>query len=425
MLFDYFFRKLEFPPKYYYKQILHFYMKFGIIKERKSPPDRRVVFTPSGLTRLKSKHPEVEIAVETSDIRAFADQEYVDAGFNVVSDVSDCDVLFGVKEVPVEDLIPNKTYLFFSHTIKKQPYNQKLLRACLDKNIRLIDHETIVNANNIRLIGFGRYAGMVGAYNTIAAFGKKYDLFNLVPATTLNTKEDLIERLKRPVLPNVKILVTGKGKVGQGVVEILKGMKMKEVSSEAFLNKVFTYPVFCQIDVLDYNQRKDGEKLPVVDFYNNPQDYISDFEKYTKVTDIYIAGHFYGSGSPLILTQEMLKTHDNKIKVVGDISCDIDGPVATTIRSSTIEKPIYGYHPSTGEEVAFDHPAAVTVMAVDNLPCELPKEASEGFGSMMLDAVIDSFFNGDKDGILERATITQDGKLTPRFEYLQDYADNK
>lgn len=398
-------------------------MKFGIIKERKSPPDRRVVFSPAGLTRLKLMHPNVDIAVESSDVRAFLDTEYTDAGFNVVTDVSDCDVLFGVKEVPLDHLIANKTYLFFSHTIKKQPYNQKLLRACLDKNIRLIDHETIVNSNNIRLIGFGRYAGMVGAYNTIAAFGKKYDLFNLVPATSLNTKEDLIERLKRPVLPPVKILVTGKGKVGQGVIEILKGMKMKEVSSEAFLNKIFTHPVFCQIDVLDYNKRIDGQVLNAVDFYTNPQDYESDFEKYTKVTDIYMAGHFYGSGSPYILTQKMLNAFDNKIKVVGDISCDIDGPIASTIRSSTIEKPLYGYNPSTGKEVAFDHPTAITVMAVDNLPCELPKEASEGFGTMILDTVIDSFFNEDKDGILERGTITNNGKLTERFSYLEDYAN--
>ena len=400
-------------------------MKFGLIKERKSPPDHRVVFSPEGLKRLKATHTEVDLAVEASDVRAFSDQEYVDLGFDVVTDMSDCDVLFGVKEVPVDALIANKTYLFFSHTIKKQPYNQKLLRACLDKNITLIDHETIVDQNNIRLIGFGRYAGMVGVYNTIASFGKKYDLFNLVPASKLNGKTDLIERLKRPFLPPIKILVTGKGKVGQGVHEILKGMKMKEVSSEAFLNKTFSHPVFCQIDVLDYNNRKDGQVMGINDFYANPQDYISDFEKFTKVTDIYVAGHFYGNGAPAILTQQMLNAPDCKIKVVGDISCDVDGPIACTIRSSTITEPLYGYNPSTGLEVAFDHPAAITVMAVDNLPCELPKEASEGFGEMLLDNVIESFFNDDKDGILARAAITKNGQLTSRFAYLQDYADNK
>ncbi|UYW01813.1 NAD(P)-dependent oxidoreductase [Flavobacterium agricola] len=400
-------------------------MKFGLIKERKTPPDHRVVFSPEGLKRLKTTYPAVGIAVEASEVRAFSDQEYQDAGFQVVTNLNDCDVLFGVKEVPVDALIANKTYLFFSHTIKKQPYNQKLLRACLDKNITLIDHETLVDADNVRLIGFGRYAGMVGAYNALAAFGKKYDLYNLVPATKLHGKEDLIERLKRPFIPPIKIIVTGKGKVGNGVHEILKGMKMKEVSSDAFLNKTFTHPVFCQIDVLDYNIRKDGQKMGVTDFYNHPEDYVSDFEKFTKVADIFIAGHFYGNGAPAILTQAMLNAPDCKIKVVGDISCDVDGPIACTIRSSTIAEPLYGYNPSTGKEVPFDHPAAITVMAVDNLPCELPKEASDGFGTMFLDHVIESFFNDDKDGVLARAAITKNGKLTKRFAYLQDYADGK
>jgi len=400
-------------------------MKFGLIKERKSPPDHRVVFSPEGLQRLKETYTAVKIAVESSDVRAFADNEYHDLGFDVVTNLSDCDVLLGVKEVPVDALIPNKTYLFFSHTIKKQPYNQKLLRACLDKNITLIDHETLVDQNNNRLIGFGRYAGMVGAYNTLAAFGKKYDLFSLAPASKLNGKADLIERLKRPFLPPIKIIVTGKGKVGHGVHEILKGMKMKEVSSEAFLNKTFSHPVFCQIDVLDYNNRKDGNLIGISDFYQNPQEYLSDFEKFSKVADIFIAGHFYGTGAPAILTQQMLQAPDCKIKVVGDISCDVGGPIACTIRSSTIASPLYGYNPSTGQEIAFDHPAAITVMAVDNLPCELPKEASDGFGNMLLDNVIDAFFNDDKDGILERGTITKNGKLTPRFAYLQDYADGK
>ena len=400
-------------------------MKFGIIKERKSPPDHRVVFSPEGLKRLKATHTEVDIAVEASEVRAFTDNEYAALGFEVVTDMADCDVLFGVKEVPIDALLANKTYLFFSHTIKKQPYNQKLLRACLDKNITLIDHETIVDANSVRLIGFGRYAGMVGAYNTIAAFGKKYDLFSLTPASKLNGKLDLIERLKRPFLPPIKIILTGKGKVGAGMHEILKGMKMKEVSSEAFLNKTFSHPVFCQIDVLDYNIRKDGQVMGIADFYANPQEYVSDFEKFTKAADIYMAGHFYGAGAPAILTQKMLNAPDCKIKVVGDISCDVAGPIACTIRSSTIAQPLFGYNPSTGLEVNFDHPAAITVMAVDNLPCELPKEASEGFGDMILDNVIESFFNQDKDGILARASITKNGKLTPRFSYLQDYADGK
>lgn len=401
-------------------------MRFGIIKERKTPPDRRVVFTPEELVRLKNEHPEAVVRVESSDIRVFNDDAYKNLGIEVADDISDCDVFFGVKEIPVDYLIPNKKYFFFSHTIKKQPHNQKLLHAILEKNIELYDHETIVDANNKRLIGFGRYAGIVGAYNGFRAFGIKYDMFNIAKAETLQTQEDLVARLKRQVLPNIKVVLTGHGKVGMGAKEMLDGMKMKQVSPEDFLNKVYTQPVYTQIDVLDYNKRIDGTKADSNrDFYQHPEAYTSDFERFTKVADIFMAGHFHGNGSPDILTREMLNAPDNKIKVIADISCDVEGPIACTIRSSTIADPFYGYLPSTGEEVPYSHPGAVVVMAVDNLPCELPKDASEGFGEMFMEHVIPAFFNNDKDGILQRAKITENGKLTPRFAYLQDYADGQ
>ena len=400
-------------------------MKFGIIKERKNPPDRRVVFTPSELLKLKELYPQAEIKVESSDIRVFKDEEYAALGFEVTQDVSDCDVLIGVKEVPVDALIPNKKYFFFSHTIKKQAYNRKLLIACLEKNIELIDHETIVDATNHRLIGFGRYAGIVGAYNGFRAFGIKYDLFNLPKAETLPDKAALIERLRRPMLPPIKIVLTGHGKVGMGAKEILDAMKIKQVTPEDFLNKTFDKPVYTQIDVLDYNKRIDGEAASKLDFYENPGEYESDFERFTKVADIFMAGHFYGNGAPVILTREMLNAPDNKIKVIADISCDVNGPIESTLRASTIAEPLYGYYPSEGTEVDINHPGAIVVMAVDNLPCELPKDASEGFGEMFLTHVIPAFYNGDKDGILQRAKITENGKLTERFQYLQDYVAGK
>lgn len=400
-------------------------MKFGIIKERKNPPDRRVVFSPDELTRLKQQHQNVTVKVERSDIRVFTDSEYENLGIELSDDVSDCDILFGVKEVPVENLIPNKSYFFFSHTIKKQPYNQKLLQAILDKKIDLYDYETIVDENNRRLIGFGRYAGIVGAYNGIRAFGIKFELFKLPKAETLSGKEALITHLKRVVLPPLKFVITGTGKVGNGVKEILDAIKIKEVSVENYLTKNYTQPVYTQIDVLDYNKRKDGQVLDCTDFYNNPTEYISDFERFTKVSDIYISGHFHANEAPVILTRDMLQSKDCKIKVVADVSCDVNGPIACTLRSSTIAEPLYGYFPNEDKEVEVFHPAAIVVMAVDNLPCELPKDASEGFGEMMLEHVIPAFFNNDKDGILQRAKITENGKLTPRFSYLQDYVDGK
>ena len=399
-------------------------MKFGIIKERKNPPDRRVVFTPMELVRLKTEHPGVQIKVESSDIRVFSDQQYKDFGIEVVDDVADCDVLFGVKEVPITALIPNKKYFFFSHTIKKQLHNQQLLKAVLDKKIDLYDHETIVDANNKRLIGFGRYAGIVGAYNGIRAFGIKFELFNLPKANTLESKSDLISKLRRSVLPPIKIVVTGHGKVGNGAKEILDAMKIKQVTIENFLSKTYAEPVYVQLDVLDYNKRKDGKPSDKNDFYNNPTNYTSNFERFTKVSDIFMAGHFYANDAPEILSRQMLMANDCKIKVVADISCDVYGPIACTIKATTIAEPLFGYLPIENKEVDVFHPAAIVVMSIDNLPCELPKDASEGFGEMFMEHVVPAFFNGDRDGILQRAKITENGKLTKRFEYLQDYADD-
>ncbi len=398
-------------------------MIFGLLKERKNPPDRRVVFSPQALLDLKSQYPEVTIKVESSELRVFSDDSYRNAGFEVTHDLSDCDVLFGVKEVPMATLIPNKTYLFFSHTIKKQPYNRALLQAILEKNITLIDHETLVDANHVRLIGFGRYAGIVGAYNAFRAFGIKYDLFHLVKAETLTSQNELIARLKRPYLPPIKIVLTGKGKVAMGAKEMLDAMKIKEVTVTDFLTKTYTNPVYVQLDVLDYNKRNDGQTLSHQDFYLHPKAYSSDFERFTKVADIFIAGHFYAHEAPVILTQAMLQSPSNRLKVVADISCDIQGPIACTLRASTIADPFYGYLPNENREVSYTHPASVLVMAVDNLPCELPKEASEGFGQLVLNDVIPAFFNGDKEGILARAKITENGQLTPRFNYLADYVN--
>jgi len=400
-------------------------MKFGIVKERKSPPDRRVVFTPQEIVRLQEHYPEAAGKVESSDIRIFTDEEYIDLGISVTTDLNDCDVLFGVKEIPVDALIPNKKYFFFSHTIKKQPYNRKLLQAILEKNIELYDHETIVDANFRRLIGFGHYAGIVGAYNGFRGFGIKFDLFNLPKAETLKSQADLLARLKRQTLPNLKIVVTGFGKVGMGIKEMLDGMKIKEVGVDDFLNKNFSSPVYTQIDVLDYNKRLDGKVLNNKDFYQNPQEYTSNFERFSKVADMFIAGHFHGNGAPDILTNEMLNASDCKIKVVADVSCDVAGPIACTLKASTIADPFFGYLPFENKEVPYTHPGSILVMSVDNLPCELPKDASQGFGEMFMQHVIPAFFNGDKDGILQRAKITENGKLTPRFQYLQEYVDRK
>lgn len=396
-------------------------MKFGIIQECKNPPDRRVVLSPQLCQSVLQKHPEAEIIVEPSPIRVFSDDEYRETGIEVAPKMEECDVLLGVKEVPIEALIPNKKYFFFSHTIKKQPYNRDLLRAILKKNIELYDHEVITNHKGQRLVAFGRYAGIVGAYNGVRAYGLKYAMFELPKAEDLKDQKALIAELNKIKLPNIKILLTGKGRVGNGAKEMLDAMKLKRVNVAEYLSEEFNEPVYCQIDASEYNKRKDGVRGNKADFFENPGEYKSNFFRFAKVTDMYIAGHFYGEGAPYLYTREDAKHPDFKIKVVADISCDIDGPVATTIQPSTIADPIYGYHPQSESVVDYLNPEAIAVMAVDNLPAELPRDASDGFGEAFAKHVIPAFFNGDKDGILERARMTSDGKLTERYAYLEDY----
>ena len=396
---------------------------FGIIKERKHPTTHRVVFTPQGLKEAVEQFPKALFIVECSDVRTFKDEAYHELGFQVQNDMSSCDVLIGVKEVPIEALIPDKKYFFFSHTIKKQAYNRDLLRAILEKNIEFYDHETIVDKSGRRLIGFGRYAGIVGAYSGLRTWGLKHNLYSLPSLSSLDYQKDLEKNLKGVPFGNVKIILTGKGRVGNGVKEILDRIPIRQVSVDDFLNKNFKEPIYVQLDALDYNKRKDGKSASKKDFYQNPQDYRGDFMKFATVGNLFIAGHFYEEGSPKLFTKEMARSADFSISVVADISCDIAGPIACTIRPSTIENPIYGYDIETGEETNFKNQNTIAVMAVDNLPCALPKDASQGFGSMFLNDVIPAFFNDDQDGILERARVTKNGKLTQRFNYLQSFVD--
>jgi alanine dehydrogenase len=399
----------------------------ALIQESKTPPDKRVVFSPEMCREVMRQHPDIQILVESSPIRAFTDDEYRKAGIPVVEDVSSAEVMLGVKEVRIDTLIPNKKYFFFSHTIKKQPYNRELLRAILDKKIELYDHEVITRPNGARLIGFGRYAGLVGAYNAFRALGLRDDLFTLPKAEELSDYQAMKKELEEIALPSdLRIILSGTGKVARGAREILDHLLIREVTDTDFLTKEFDEPVYCLIDVTEYYKRSDGEEIDKYEFYDDPSGHESDFIKYARVANVFIAGHYYGDGAPYLYTREDARHKDFNINLVADISCDIDGPVASTIRASTIAEPFYGYNPHTEVEVAFDAPGAITVMAVDNLPCELPRDASEGFGEMFLKNVIPAFFNGDEDGILERARMTTSfGTLTERYAYLHDYVQGE
>ena len=400
-------------------------MKIGIIKERKNPPDRRVVLSPKIGRELLNRFPQLEIKVESSDVRVFSDDAYRKEGMDVVTDMSDCAVLLGVKEVPISHLIANKKYFFFSHTIKKQPYNRDLLRAVLEKNISLYDHEVITSASGQRLVAFGRYAGLVGAYNGLRTYGLKHELFNLPKASELRDLEALTTAIKSVNLPPIKVVLTGMGRVGNGAAELLDAAGVLKVCPEHFMGRHFTGPVYTQIDVLEYNKRSDALVGDKKDFFDNPEAYKSDFLQYTEASDVFIAGHFYGQGAPAFFKLKDIKNPLFKVSVIADISCDIGHPIPTTLRASTIADPIYGIDRETAKEVDFMDPNAIAVMAVDNLPCELPRDASEGFGAAFLAHVIPAFFNGDADGVLARAQMTKDGKLTDRYSYLASYVNGK
>ena len=401
-------------------------MKIGLIKEGKSPPDKRVPLSPKQCKWIKEKYPNVELVVQKSPIRKYKDQDYLNEGIKVVDKVEDCDVLLGVKEVPIDELIPNKKYFFFSHTFKKQPYNRKLLQAIIEKNIQLIDWETITNIKGQRLIAFGRFAGIVGCYNGLLGYGIKNNSYALKRAHLCEDRLEMENELANLQLPtNFKLVITGGGRVAGGAIEVLEKTNIKRVSPDEFLNGNFRYPVFTQLDVEDYFSRDDNNSFDKSAFFNNPSGHNSTFMNYAKKANLYVACHYWDNRSPLIFSREDAKNPNWKISVVADVSCDIDGPVASTIRPSTIADPLYGYDPFTEKEVDFFDQNSIGVMAVDNLPCELPKDASTEFGKMFIEHVLEPLTGNDPDDIIFRASETMNGKLTPHFEHLQDYLEGK
>jgi saccharopine dehydrogenase (NAD+, L-lysine forming) len=396
-------------------------MKIGILREGKTPPDKRVALSPMQCVQVQEQYRNVELVVQPSPIRRFVDEEYLSLGVKMQEDLSDCDVLIGVKEVPKKDLIPNKTYFYFSHTIKEQPYNRELLLKMLDLNIRMIDYETLTNANGKRLIGFGRYAGIVGCYNGFLTYGLRTGAYNIKAANLCEDRKEMEAEFIKIKLPAIKIIVTGSGRVGNGALEVINTIGVKEVSKEDFLNKEFDEAVFVHLKTMDYNTRIDGAAASKSDFYSNPKDYHTDFLKYARLSELFIAGHYYSADSPYLFTREDAKSADFKIRTVADISCDIDGPVASTIKPSTIAEPIYGYNPQTESEDDFLKSDVIAVMAVDNLPCELPKDASVDFGAEMIKHILPCLLGDDPEKVIARATICESGNLTSYYQYLNNY----
>lgn len=397
-------------------------LKIGLLREGKVPPDLRVPITPLQAEEIQQRFTHVKVACQESLFRSFKDDEFRELDIEVVKDISDCDILMGIKEVPIDNLIANKTYLFFSHTIKKQPYNRRLLQAVLQKKIRLIDYEALKDTQGNRLVAFGRFAGIVGAYNGLMTYGKRYNLFSLRRAFECFDINDLKLELRKVKLPPVKIVLTGAGRVGRGAMETLDTAGIRKVSPGDFLSKQFNEPVYTQLSSADYHERKEGGHFNREEFHRSPDRYQSTFVKYTHVAQLLLAGAYWNPQAPVLFTRNDMLHPGFKLKIIADITCDINGSVPSTKRASTIPDPLYDYDPATDSVLpALSDERYITTMAVDNLPCELPRSASEEFGRDLIDRILKPLLVGDVDGIIQRGTVAENGALTSQFNYLQDY----
>lgn len=398
-------------------------LKLALIREEKNPPETRVAFSPVQCQWLMNKYPGLEIVVQSCINRCFTDDEYRREDVAVREDVSDADLLIGIKEVPKEKLLPDKSYIFFSHTIKRQPQNRAMLREILNRRVTLYDYECLVWENGERILGFGHFAGVVGAHNGFYAYGKRTGLFDLKRAHECRDYHELIEQYRSIKLPPIKIAVTGTGRVAKGVYELLEKLNLRMTSVQNFLTKEFDEPVYAVLNTSQLYERKDGKPFNRENFHVHPEEYESAFLPFVAVTDLFINAIYWNPLAPVFFTKEDMKKQNFRIKVIADVTCDINGSVPSTIRESSIADPVYGFDPQTGKEDLPYQPNVVDVMAVSNLPNELPRESSEEFGDKLIEYVVEELLQPNSE-IMNRACITRGGTLSPRFSYLTDYVNS-
>ncbi len=398
-------------------------IKIGLIREEKIPSDTRVAFTPQQCKDIKKLYPSLHIVAEPSSSRCFTDQEYLDAGVDLQDDLSDCDIMLGIKEVPVDKLIAGKTYFFFSHTKKKQPHNQKLMQALIARKIRMIDYETLTYEDGARILGFGTFAGIVGAHNGLMTYGKKTKKFSLIPAHACADMAEMLQQYRYVKLPPVKIAVTGSGRVTAGILEIMHHWDIESVEPEDFLVKEYDYPVYTLLKGAKLYTHKETHSYSRNDFHEHPEEYECRFLPFTQAADILMNGIYWEEQIPRLFERGDIQGPDFRMNVIADITCDENGSVPINMGATTIADPVYGVEKKSLEKVApFQNTdRIIDVMAVDNLPNELPRDASKHFGEHIIKYVLPEL-EKTTSAILERATICKDGMLGADFAYLQDYA---
>lgn len=399
-------------------------MKIGIVREEgRTPADKRTPLTPEQCAQLQIKFPRVKVLVQPSAVRCFPDAAYKQAGIKLQEDLTGCQIILGIKEVPIPNLIANKTYIFFSHTLKKQPHNKGLLQSILEKKIRLIDYEVITDDSGNRLIAFGFFAGLIGAYNGLKTYGHRYGHFELKPAHECLDMAELEKEYSKIILPqDLRLVVTGGGRVAQGAMHVLDKLNVKKVTPRDYLHAEYREAIYCQLNSADYHRHKNQLMFDRDDFHHNPENYYSNFAEYAFRSDILIAGAFWDPRAPKLFSLAQARQAGFRLRIIADVTCDINGSIPCTVESSTIDKPVYDFNVFTEKVTApYSDPENLTIMAVDNLPCELPRDSSRYFGDRLLNYILPEMLEEKHSKIVERATMTIDGHLTERFQYLTDY----
>lgn len=399
-------------------------LTIGLIREGKIPADNRVALTPAQCRWLHKNSPQFKIIVQSSPNRCFTDKEYQSAGIEVKEDVGECDILLGIKEVPPQELIQGKIYLFFSHTKKAQPHNRLLMQEMVKKNITLIDYECLTHDDGQRIIGFGFFAGIVGAHNGMMAYGNRTGAFKLGRVHEVKDYRQLIHTYFGIRLPKIKIAVTGSGRVAHGLLEIMNLLGVNEVEPFDYLHRSFEYPVYVHLKGRDLYERKDDGTYNRDNFHEHPEEYRCCFPPYAKQTDILLNGVYWDKNVPPLFSLEEFKNSSFNIQTIADITNDTHGSVPVNIGDSTIADPVYGVDKTTLEKTAPYLTNSVDLVAIGNLPNELPRDASRYFGEQLIKHVLDDLAKGGST-IIDRATMLKNGILTEEYKYLEEYAGLK
>ncbi len=429
-------------------------LTFGIRREDKNRWERRTPIVPNHIKILKEKNDDIDIIVQPSKIRAFSDEEYIKSGVKIDEDLSKCKVIFAIKEIPIDFFQPNKTYVFFSHTIKGQKYNMPMLKRMMDLKSNLIDYEKIINNKGYRIVFFGRYAGIAGVIDTLWSFGQKMKLrgidtpFNLIKQA-INYKDlDDVKKHFNEIREKIEINginndlcpfiigFAGYGHVSKGAQEIIDLLPVKEIKPEDIdklfyntSNKFIYKVVFKEEDMVEPISKEDIFDLQ--DYYKNPYKYKSKFEKYLPKLTIIMNCIYWDKKYPRLITKDFVMKNFDKIKLeaVGDISVDINGAIEFTEKTTSSDMPSFVYNPKTDTIKDGYDGEGIIVMAVDNLPCEIPIESSNEFSKSLFDFIIDivkadyskDFNDLDLPVEIKRALILYHGELTDDYKYIDKY----